>query len=758
MAIEQFDRSGTGPGPGPGRGDTRWERVPLPPLDFRDLLGAIRRRKWWIIGPTVVITGLAMAIVNSITPQFESTSSVLVDVDDRKDATLGTMLTGLPAGTETIQSQTAILLSRDFAARVIQELGLYDEPEFNPALRQQSFGDEVIAAIKGVVSALASPFRNPPPASVSSVEEQADRERVRIINVLLSKVKVLPQPSSWVIDITVTSESPVQAARIANEMASLYLVDQLEAKYESTKRTADWLTQRLADLRADVERSEGAVEAYRSTAGLLQAGGDTTLAQQQISTVNTQLVTIRARRAELEARLRQAETLLFSPVGAAAASDVLQSPLVQNLLAQEATVTRKVADLAASVGENHPELIRARAEEADLTARIKVEISKVVSGLRSEVAVVRAEESSTEQSLAQLEATVSSLNSKGAELRVLEREAETNQLLYDTFLSRFKETEDQEAIQQSDARIISRADVPVRPASPNKPILIALSTVFALLLGFFVVLLREQMERGLRSAEEVHRFLRQSCLGLVPTISRLRLRGQSPEDYVLKHPLSAVAEAIRTVRTGVLLSDRETRANVVVVTSARPNEGKTALSISMARLNAVGGRRTILLDLDLRKPEVHRRVKPAHERGVIDYLTGQAALSEVIQREPESGLEYVVAGRRVGNFAELLRSSHLEELFGELSRTYDLVVLDASPVLAIADTRLIARFAGKTLFVVRWNSTSRHVVRLALHQLVDAGADLAGVALTLVDIRRNRKYSFSDSESFTGAYKRYYTG
>jgi capsular exopolysaccharide synthesis family protein len=718
----------------------------------------MRRRKWWIILPTIIITGLAVLLVSAMTPQYKATASIMIDVEQQGVTTMESIVTGLSAGEGTISSQVSILLSRDFASRVIQKLRLYEDPEFNPSLRTPTGLQRAMATLKSGVQILLSYVKPPVPARVASVEERADRERVRIISSLLRALTVEPQAGTWVIDVSVVSASPVQAARIANTMAELYLNDQLEAKFEATKRAADWLTQRLSDLRAELEASEAAVQTYRSSAGLLEANADTTLAQQQISAVNTQLVAARSRRAEIEARLRQAEALLLSPEGAGAAGDVLQSPVVQNLIGQEATVARKIADLSASVGENHPDLIRARAEEQDLKGRIAGEIAKVVQSLRSELAIAQAEESAVERSLSQLETKVSSLNAKSSELKVLEREAQSNQTLYDTFLSRFKETQDQDSIQQSDARIISHADVPAGPSAPNKPILVALAFVFALLLGCSVVLVREQMERGLRSSEEINRYLRQPCLGLVPTISRLRLRGLSPEDYVVKHPVSAVAEAIRSIRTGIFLADSDVKLNGIVITSARPNEGKTSISISMARLNAMGGRRTILIDLDLRKPEVYRRLRAPSDVGIIDYLAGKATLPEIIQKDEPSGLEYIVAGRRIANFAELLRSSLLEELLSDLSRRYDLVVLDAPPVLAAADTRLIARFAGKTLFVVRWSSTPRHVVRLALNQLIDVGTDIAGVAVTLVDVRRNRKYSFGDSEAFTGAYKRYYAG
>lgn len=741
------------------RSDSRWDMLPVPALDLRELFGAMRRRKWWIIFPTMIITGLAILVVNAMTPDYKATASVMIDPEQQAAVTtIASIVSGLPAGSETISSQVSILESRDFAARVIQKLRLYEDPEFNSSLRTPTTFQRAMGTLQRGVQVILSYVKPPAPARVSSVEEEADRERVRIISNLVRHVTVEPQAGTWVIDVSVTSASPVQAARIANTMAELYLNDQLEAKYEATKRASDWLTQRLADLRAELESSEGAVQDYRNSAGLLEASADTTLAQQQISAVNAQLMTARSRSSEVEARLRQAEALLLSPEGAGAAGDVLQSPVIQNLIVQETTVARRVADLGASVGENHPELIRARAEEKDLKERIATEIGKVVQSLRSELAIAQAEEGSVERSLAQLEGKVSSLNSKSAELRVLEREAQSNQTLYDTFLSRFKETQDQDSIQQSDARIISHADVPASPSAPNKPILVALAFAFAFLLGCSIVLIREQMERGLRSSEEINRYLRQPCLGLVPSISRLRLRGLSPEDYVVKHPISAVAEAIRSIRTGIFLADSDVKLNGIVVTSARPNEGKTSLSISMARLNAMGGRRTILIDLDLRKPEVYRRLRAPSDVGIIDYLAGKAALPEIIQKDEPTGLEYIVAGRRIANFAELLRSSLLEELLSDLSRRYDLVVLDAPPVLAAADTRLIARFAGKTLFIVRWTTTPRHVVRLALNQLIEAGTDIAGVAVTLVDVRRNRKYSFGDSESFTGVYKRYYAG
>jgi polysaccharide biosynthesis transport protein len=755
MAVEQI--------PSPSnqsrvqREDSRWDISNLPILGLRELLAILRRRKWSLIVCFILVTAGAVVIVNRMTPIYEATSSVMLDVNERPLANIESILAGLPANSETMHGVVAVMLSRDFAERVIQNLKLYEVPEFNPALQPPSaWATFVSSAREWVRKALGMPAE-PAPVSVPSIEQQADRDRVRVISTLLGKLEVLPRAETWVIDITASSEDADMAALLANTVAELYLVNQLEEKFQATKREAEWLTRRLADLRADLQRAESAVETYRSSAGLLQSDGDTTLGQQQISDVNGQLIAARLRRAELESRLREAESLVLSPGGANAAGDVLQSALIQGLIQQEAEVVRKIAELSSTSGENLPAMQSARAEARDLRNKITQEIGRVVEGLRSETAVARSQVYALESSLAKLESQVGATNSKSAQLRVLEREAETSRLLYEAFLSRFKESEDQETIQQSDARVISHADVPPRPEQPKGAILIALSAVFSLLLGLGVAGLRELFDRGIRSMEQVYRYLDMHCLGLLPMISRFRRGGSAPEAYLVKMPTSAYAEATRSVLTGILFASAKT-PRVVAVTSARPNEGKTSTAISMARLNALAGRRSIILDLDLRKPELHKRLKARATAGLVEFLNEQATFTDVVQKDEATGLDFIVAGRRTSNSVELLRSKHLTDLLIELGRAYDLVIIDAPPVLALADARLTARLADTTLLIVRWGKTTPEVARLAVRQLLNVGTHIAGVAISMVNVRRNALYTNSDSEAFTGEFRRYYSG
>jgi polysaccharide biosynthesis transport protein len=736
----------------PSKREWHFDLSQLPAKDIPELLRTLRRRMGVLLVTMGIVTVLVTAIVFTVTPLYTATSSVLIETEAQQGSDLEALVTGNPADKERIESEVAVMTSRDFAERVIKRLQLVEKAEFNPALRTEATWEDFFSPITSL-------FASDEESSVPSAEEEFDVGRIEIIDRLLARIKVVQRPNTYVLDVSATSESPMLAAQLANTISDLYIVEQLEAKFDATKRATDWLTTRLADMRQDLERSEAAVEQYRSSAGLLQTGGggETTLVQQQVANVNAKLIDARIRRSEIEERLRQVETLIKSG-NASTAGEVMASPLVQALRAQEAEVRRRIAEMSQRVGTDHPTLRAARAELADVQGKLGGAQGNVIESLRSEVAVARAQEAGFEKQMADLESKLSGVNAKEGELRILQREAEASRTLYETYLGRYKEREDQDKIQRPDARVISRADVPLGASFPNKPVIIFLALLASLVLGVLIVALLEQFDRGIRSMQEVYRYLELPCLGLVPTVSQLQLAGKTPENYVIWKPTSAYAESVRSLRTGILLSDQDVKPRVIVMTSARPNEGKTAISCAMARINALGGRRTILVDLDLRKPEIHKRLPSARPDGIAEYLSGQASLQDVVQKDAQSGVEFIVAGRPVANCGELLRSSQLETLIDQLSQGYDLVVLDAPPVLAVADTRLIARLAQKTVFVVRWAETPREVVKLALRQLADAGADIAGVVISMVDVKQNAKYGFGDSETYTGVYKRYYVG
>jgi capsular exopolysaccharide synthesis family protein len=347
-------------------------------------------------------------------------------------------------------------------------------------------------------------------------------------------------------------------------------------------------------------------------------------------------------------------------------------------------------------------------------------------------------------------------NRDEVELRDLDREAQANRTLYENFLQRFKETQGQDTFPQPDAAVISAAAVPLDPTSPQKVVITLLAAMTGLALGTLLALVCENRDVGVRSMEQVKALLGMHPLGLIPALpgvskDRVRTGGE-----IRERPMSAYAEAIRTVYANFMLSDIDTTPKIVLVTSALPREGKSSTAAALAHAVAGQGARAVLVDCDLRHPTVHRMLHRRGANGLVDYLLGRAEPMDVIHRVTGTEIDVIPAGNVPETPPNLLGSRRFKAILQGLAEKYDMVILDSAPVLAVADTRVVSSFADKTIMVVRWATTSRKVAGSALEQLQAAGAQLAGVVLTQVDVKAHAKDGFADSGLYVGQLKHYY--
>ena len=519
----------------------------------------------------------------------------------------------------------------------------------------------------------------------------------------------------------------------------------------------------MQELRGQVESSERAVEEYRREHGLIQGKGNT-VTEQQVSEINTQLILARTKTAEAEARLRQIRSLVESEDGVESAVNVLASPLISRLRERETDVARREAEMATELGPRHPKMINIRAELEEVRAKLSTEVEKIVRASRNELEVARIRERTLERNLRDIEAKTAKVNTAQGRLRVLEREAAANRTLFDTFLARWKETGRQEEIQQADARILSHAQVPRAPSSPRKLRIVAVAFAFSLFLGVVLVFLVEQLDSGFRSSDQVERAAGVSTLSLIPLLSKLRLKRHSPVDYVLNKPASSFAESLRTLYTGVLLSSAGSPAKSILVTSSLPEEGKTTICVALARLLARSGRKVLLVDADLRRSQVARMLNLPNHAGLVQILGGGGeSFKDVVQRDEGSGLHMLSTGSTsVTNASDLLESTTMRRLLEALRGVYDVVVIDSPPVHLVSDSRILAGMADRTVFVVRWSKVRREVALLGLRRIVESGANVAGVVLSMVNVRRNARYAYADSGYYYGygssrKYRRYYT-
>ena len=435
----------------------------------------------------------------------------------------------------------------------------------------------------------------------------------------------------------------------------------------------------------------------------------------------------------------------------------MRTPSSQQLVDQEAALKRKIADMGKEFGDRHPQMIAARAELTEVQNKLKSEMQKSLGALETEVSAARGREAALNRQLDQLHGKVGQSANAENQLRTLEREADASRAMLETFLTRFEQATAQldASINETDARIISRADVPLSSNYPPRGLIIGLTFVISALLASLLALLLEGLDQGYRSGEQIEKATGLRSLGLVPSVGGAA-RG-NPAGYLLRHPSSMFGESIRSLYTGILLSPDQETPRKLLITSSQPKEGKTTISLCLGRMRALAGHKTVIVEADLRRPSVHRVLEIPRRPGLTEVVLGEATLDDVLVEDKESGAFVLPAGKLAPDPTEILASPKTSEMLEDLARRFELVVIDSPPLVAVADSRLLAPQVDAAILVVRWAVTPRQVVALAAKQLAEAGANISGVVLSLVDSKKHARYGFADSAYYYGPVKRYYT-
>jgi succinoglycan biosynthesis transport protein ExoP len=734
----------TGDGPGGRRSGGLADQ-----FDLRRLANMFRRRAR-LMGAVAALVFLAVVLVTmTATPMYTATANVMLDTRAEQVVNVEAVLSGLPADSSVVDTEVEILKSRRLAERVVNALQLDKDPEFNPALRSPGL---VSSAKNAVTSMIASV--TPQEAQDEAIAEQKAQERV--VDSVLRGLSVRRSGLTYVINVSFEAESAPKAATIANKFAELYLLEQLEAKFDATQQATNWLNSRLEGLRDQVLAAEAAVQQYRINNNLLSAAG-TNLTETEISNYNQSLAEARAQVAEDEARLSTARSQLARGSTGDDLGEALSSPVIQQLRQQRATVSSRVADLQGRYGARHPEMLTANRQLTDIDAQIQAEIQRIISNLEAQVQVSRQRAAAIGGSLSNARGTLAGNNQALVRLNELERTAEASRTLYESYLNRYKETSSQQGIEQSDARVVSQATIPTGQSSPKVPLNLALGLVLALGCGVGAVVLAEMLDAGLATAEDVEQRLDVSYLGAIPLLSSVAEgRVGAPIDYVVEKPLSSFAEAFRNLRASVMYSRLGETVKVVAITSALPGEGKTTTSVCLARSAAQQGSRVILVDCDLRRRSVNRMFGAEPQRGLIEVLAGEATLEEVMTIDSVTGVRLLPLAKSSLTPRDVFGSAAMDRLLEQLRQSYDLVVLDTAPVLPVADTRVLAPKADAVVFLAHWRKTPQHAIEAAFRLLSGTGAHLGGVALTQVDMKQQSKYGYGDPGYYYAEYKKYY--
>lgn len=638
-----------------------------------------------------VVLGLAALYTLRQDPVYDTKASVLLD-QRKKQVVQGLedVVSPLPADSSIVDTEVELLSSSGMAFQVARRAGLI------------------------------------PDVAVDRMSHQQQEDAAMVIRDILASRSISRVGLTYLIDIRYRSTDPDTAQRMANLYATTYIDSQVGVRVEENQRVRRHLENEIARLRTQVKNADIAVAAYKARTGLNGNTAAGTLTEQEISSYNQTLAMARAQAAEDAQRLSAARTQLGRGVDNLGE---LNTPGMLDLRSQQATVSAQVAQLASRYGPNHPELITARQQLAEINRLIANQGGRVVSGLQAQAQASAGRAAEIAGKLSQTESELAGAGKASVQLRELEAELAAPKVLLDAYMARLSQISTQSGIEQADARVTAFAPLPVQPSGPSWLVNMAVGTVLGLILFAIVALIKQVFAVGVGSAEEVESIFGVEFLAAVP-----RLRNGDDMgiiNQVVEAPNSPYAESLRALAAGLFMPGQE-RARVIALTSPQASEGKSTTAIALGRSQALRGRRVLVVDCDLQRPTFHQRFGFGQfGPGLVEVLRGEASMADCLVNDSLTPARFLPAGEIIEP-GQSIAFDKLEALIAEARAAFDLVILDLPPVLQVAEARVIAAASDGVVLLTRWKHTSRQAIEFAITVLTRAGNPVLGLVLTEV--------------------------
>ncbi len=700
---------------------------------------SLGKHKWGAIGLALVVVLVTTLVVYSMTPVYRSTVTLLIEVGKNKVVSIEEVYSGMGANREYFQTQVEIIKSRELVKKLVQKLNLAQHPALDPRQQKPGFELDWLPADwlpGGWLPATWLPDGWLP--EKPALSEQALNDAV--IRTVSANLQVQPVRGSQLVKISFDSPDKALTATIANTLADVYIENDLESRLQMTQKASSWLTERLGGLRKKLEASEVALQQFRERERIVSIKGSALSGtEKQLEETSTRLVSIRQQRAEAENAYNQLQAALKAKTSLESIPAVMKNTVVQAARNAEVEAERKLAELSKRYGKEHARMIAAESELKSAHENTRKQVDIVVAGITKEYEVVRANEQSVERVVAQGKAEIQNLNRKEFQLGVLEREVTANRQLYDMFLNRFRETNAAGDLQSTVARVVDPAMVQGGPVSPNKGRAIAIALLAGSILGIMLAFLLEYLDNTVKNSDDVEIKLGLSLLGILERVKTTR-KGQELWRMFLQEKTSSFSEAVRTMRTGVMMSALDNPHKVLLVTSSIPEEGKTTVALNLAY--AFGQiRKTCLIDADMRRPSLAKVLGlDAAAPGLSHLVAGTAEAASCIYHDKDSGIHIIPAGVVPPNPQELLSSKRFAEVLKKLHETFEIIVIDSPPVQLVSDAIVLSAHANAVIYVVKADSTPYQISRGGIERLQKVGAPILGVVLNQLDIARADKY------------------
>ena len=715
-------------------------------IDLSHYSRVVNQSKWRILSLALVITFLVALIVLSLTPIYKATSSLLIESEETNIVSIEQVY-GLDASKkEYFETQYEILKSRYIAEKVVNKLALDSHPIFIEKLDESNSSafDGIKTTLKSILTFLPQKEREP-----LSEEEQAQLRKELLITLFSENLTISPVPNTQVVKIAYTSESPKLAAEIANTVAEVYIESYLEAKFDMTSKATSWLNDSLAGLRNKLEVSEKKLAEFDQREQLVDLDGVVGLASEELQGLSEQLLQAENRLKQSEIIFEQVQNFNGDPAELAAMPAVQNHPSIQNVKEAELKAQSNVSELSKVYGPKHLKMISAQAELASVMQTLENQVASLISGITNEYRQAQSQVNRLRVAVASAKEEYRKLSTLESKRRVLQREVDTNQQLYDSFFTRLQETSEVEGFESANARVLDRATLPVEPFKPKKSLILIATLVMSTGFGIFIALVLDFLNSGIRSVDDVERRLGQRMMGLIPWQPHKK-NNDLPLREFFDTSNHVFSEAIRTLRTSIQLLDMSGDKKVIMVTSSVPKEGKTTVSINLAfAMGQIG--KTLLIDTDLRKPAIAKRFgMPGFQPGIANLVSGTHSLDECLCNDVASNIDVITAGSATPNPQELLMNDNFKKVIKQLREQYEHIIIDTAPIQAVSDAIIVSESADMLFHVVKADATNEKIVSSGLERFMRVGKRIDGVILNQVDVKKA-----GNGYAYTGYYDKY---
>jgi len=719
--------------------------LPSQESTLREYLRVLIKRKW-MVGAIVIGIFMVVAIASlRQTPVYEAVGRIAVN---KADSNLITFKDSGPVvdyyDQSDLDTEVRILQSDLMALQVIRQLNLDKRPEFggHADQKQPNLVADPLQTDSNRTSALLGSFRG--------------------------NLHVTLIPNTRIIEIHYNSTDPQLAASAVNTLAATYVEQNFKTKFESTMQASDWLSKQLVDLQMKVETSQEKLVRYQKEHEILGTDEKQNITTEKLDELNKEMTQAEFDRMQKEAVYRQTQSNDPDAIAAAIIADTggASSALLDKLREQQVGLKIQIADLSTQLGPSYPKVTQLNNQLKEIDRQLQSETNKAVDHLKGQYLAALQRENMLRDSFEKQKQEANKLNESAIEYSILKRDLDSNRTLYEGLLEKLKEAGVTAGLRSNNFRIIDAARVPTSPSEPNIPRNLAFALVLGVISAVGLAFVLDNMDNTVRTPEQAQALSGLPSLGMIPLGSKSASHGASGKRLALTapkevfetvtqvRPQSQMAESYRALRTSLLLSNLGAPPKVIMVTSARPQEGKTTTSINTAIVLAQKGVRVLLVDADLRRPSVHKALGMGPRSGLSNVLTGSATLQQTITTSPIlPNLFIMPAGTPPPNPAELLASSNMRDLLTELREMYDHIVIDTPPTLSVTDAVVLSPRADATILVIRSGHTTKQALRRARDILMQVNAHVAGVLLNAVDLTSPDYYYYYE---YQGKYSQYY--